>query len=217
MFFITALYLQQVHGDSALDAGVHFLPMGVAAIASRPSWARSSSRAYGTRAAYVGGSRRSASSGCSCSASAGADAGYQRRPAPRPGRLRPRAAAGRRRPTRSPRSPRSRTTHAGAASGIDHRRVPDRRRGGARARLERRDLARRRRARRRGRAAGCPRGGLPARDARGSRHRGRQPADRRDPRAAHHARRGARRGGRRGLISASARACGAAAPRPRAR
>ena len=35
MFFMTALYLQQVHGDSALDAGAHFVPMGIAAIALR--------------------------------------------------------------------------------------------------------------------------------------------------------------------------------------
>ncbi|MEU4193138.1 MFS transporter [Kribbella sp. NPDC026611] len=32
MFFLTAIYLQQVRGDSALDAGLHFLPMGGAAI-----------------------------------------------------------------------------------------------------------------------------------------------------------------------------------------
>jgi EmrB/QacA subfamily drug resistance transporter len=32
MFFLTAIYLQQVRGDSALGAGVHFLPMGGAAI-----------------------------------------------------------------------------------------------------------------------------------------------------------------------------------------
>jgi EmrB/QacA subfamily drug resistance transporter len=32
MFFLTAIYLQQVRGDSALQAGVHFLPMGGAAI-----------------------------------------------------------------------------------------------------------------------------------------------------------------------------------------
>jgi EmrB/QacA subfamily drug resistance transporter len=32
MFFLTAIYLQQVRGDSALEAGVHFLPMGGAAI-----------------------------------------------------------------------------------------------------------------------------------------------------------------------------------------
>ncbi|MEV4627558.1 MFS transporter [Micromonospora sp. NPDC049523] len=32
MFFLTAIYLQQVRGDSPLAAGVHFLPMGAAAI-----------------------------------------------------------------------------------------------------------------------------------------------------------------------------------------
>src|SRR3954468_11821692 len=55
MFFITALYLQQVHGDSALDAGVHFLPMGVAAIASAVVGAQLVTR-VGTRAVYVAGS-----------------------------------------------------------------------------------------------------------------------------------------------------------------
>ncbi|NUP38925.1 MAG: MFS transporter [Streptomyces sp.] len=34
MFFLTALFLQQVRGDTALRAGVEFLPMGGAAIAS---------------------------------------------------------------------------------------------------------------------------------------------------------------------------------------
>jgi predicted MFS family arabinose efflux permease len=55
MFFVTALYLQQVHGDSALDAGVHFLPMGVAAIASAVVGAQLVTR-VGTRAVYVAGS-----------------------------------------------------------------------------------------------------------------------------------------------------------------
>ncbi|RKR89258.1 EmrB/QacA subfamily drug resistance transporter [Micromonospora pisi] len=32
MFFLTAIYLQQVRGDSPLAAGMHFLPMGAAAI-----------------------------------------------------------------------------------------------------------------------------------------------------------------------------------------
>ncbi|MBE1487673.1 DHA2 family efflux MFS transporter permease subunit [Plantactinospora soyae] len=32
MFFLTAIYLQQVRGDSALEAGLHFLPMGATAI-----------------------------------------------------------------------------------------------------------------------------------------------------------------------------------------
>ncbi len=34
MFFLTAIFLQQVRGDSALEAGVQFLPMGGAAIAA---------------------------------------------------------------------------------------------------------------------------------------------------------------------------------------
>ena len=55
MFFITALYLQQVHGDSALDAGIHFLPMGIAAIASAVTGAQLVTR-VGTRAVYVAGS-----------------------------------------------------------------------------------------------------------------------------------------------------------------
>jgi predicted MFS family arabinose efflux permease len=55
MFFITALYLQQVHGDSALDAGAHFVPMGIAAIASAVVGAQLVTR-VGTRAAYLVGS-----------------------------------------------------------------------------------------------------------------------------------------------------------------
>jgi predicted MFS family arabinose efflux permease len=55
MFFMTALYLQQVHGDSALDAGAHFVPMGIAAIASAVVGAQLVTR-VGTRAAYLGGS-----------------------------------------------------------------------------------------------------------------------------------------------------------------
>jgi EmrB/QacA subfamily drug resistance transporter len=55
MFFITALYLQQVHGDSALDAGAHFVPMGIAAILSAIIGAQLVTR-VGTRAAYIGGS-----------------------------------------------------------------------------------------------------------------------------------------------------------------
>jgi EmrB/QacA subfamily drug resistance transporter len=55
MFFLTALYLQQVHGDSALDAGAHFVPMGIAAIASAIVGAQLVTR-VGTRAAYLAGS-----------------------------------------------------------------------------------------------------------------------------------------------------------------
>src|SRR4051794_3946353 len=55
MFFLSALFLQQVHGDSALDAGAHFVPMGIAAILSAVIGAQLVTR-LGTRAAYVGGS-----------------------------------------------------------------------------------------------------------------------------------------------------------------
>ena len=55
MFFLTALYLQQVHGDSALDAGAHFVPMGIAAIVSAIVGAQLVTR-FGTRAAYIVGS-----------------------------------------------------------------------------------------------------------------------------------------------------------------
>jgi predicted MFS family arabinose efflux permease len=55
MFFMSALYLQQVHGDTALEAGLHFVPMGFAAIASAVVGAQLVTR-LGTRAAYIGGS-----------------------------------------------------------------------------------------------------------------------------------------------------------------
>ncbi len=55
MFFLTALYLQQVHGDSALEAGLHFVPMGIAAIFSAIAGAQLVTR-IGTRAAYIIGS-----------------------------------------------------------------------------------------------------------------------------------------------------------------
>lgn len=74
MFFITALYLQQVHGDSALDAGVHFLPMGFAAILSAVVGAQLVTR-LGTRAAYLGGSAVGVV-GLLLLSRAGADASY---------------------------------------------------------------------------------------------------------------------------------------------
>ena len=74
MFFITALYLQQVHGDSALDAGIHFLPMGIAAIASAVTGAQLVTR-VGTRAVYVAGSAIGVA-GLLVLGRAGADAGY---------------------------------------------------------------------------------------------------------------------------------------------
>jgi EmrB/QacA subfamily drug resistance transporter len=55
MFFLTAIYLQQVHGDSALEAGVAFVPMGIAAILSATVGAQLVTR-FGTRAAYIAGS-----------------------------------------------------------------------------------------------------------------------------------------------------------------
>jgi predicted MFS family arabinose efflux permease len=55
MFFLTALYLQQVHGDTALQAGVQFVPMGIAAILSATVGSQMVTR-YGTRVAYLAGS-----------------------------------------------------------------------------------------------------------------------------------------------------------------
>ena len=55
MFFITALYLQEVHGDSAIQAGAHFVPMGIAAIVSAVAGAQLVTR-VGTRPAYIAGS-----------------------------------------------------------------------------------------------------------------------------------------------------------------
>ena len=55
MFFLSALYLQQVHHDSALQAGAQFVPMGLAAIVSAVVGANLVTR-VGTRAAYLAGS-----------------------------------------------------------------------------------------------------------------------------------------------------------------
>jgi EmrB/QacA subfamily drug resistance transporter len=54
VFFLTALYLQQVRGDSALLTGVQLLPMGVAAILAAVTVSELVTR-VGTRAAQVGG------------------------------------------------------------------------------------------------------------------------------------------------------------------
>ncbi|QNE20381.1 MFS transporter [Kribbella qitaiheensis] len=54
MFFLTAIYLQQVRGDSALQAGVHFLPMGGAAIAGA-ILASQLVQKVGTRTVQLGG------------------------------------------------------------------------------------------------------------------------------------------------------------------
>jgi EmrB/QacA subfamily drug resistance transporter len=55
MFFLTALYLQNVRGDSALQAGLHFLPMGFAAIASAMLASQLVTR-VGTRPVFLLGS-----------------------------------------------------------------------------------------------------------------------------------------------------------------
>jgi EmrB/QacA subfamily drug resistance transporter len=54
MFFLTAIYLQQVRGDSALQAGLHFLPMGFAAILAAVVASQLVSR-IGTRTVQLAG------------------------------------------------------------------------------------------------------------------------------------------------------------------
>jgi len=54
MFFLTALYLQEVRGDSPLTAGLHFVPMGIAAIASAIVASNLVTR-IGTRPVFVAG------------------------------------------------------------------------------------------------------------------------------------------------------------------
>jgi predicted MFS family arabinose efflux permease len=54
MFFLTALFLQEVHHDSALQAGLHFVPMGIAAIASATIGSQLVTR-FGTRVAFLAG------------------------------------------------------------------------------------------------------------------------------------------------------------------
>jgi predicted MFS family arabinose efflux permease len=54
MFFLTAIFLQQVRGLSALRTGVEFLPMGVAAIVAAVGVSQLVARA-GTRPVHLGG------------------------------------------------------------------------------------------------------------------------------------------------------------------
>jgi EmrB/QacA subfamily drug resistance transporter len=54
MFFLTAIFLQQVRGLTALETGVQFLPMGVAAIASAVIAAQLVTR-FGTRPVQIAG------------------------------------------------------------------------------------------------------------------------------------------------------------------
>ena len=74
MFFLTALYLQNVHGDSALQAGVHFVPMGIAAIAGAATASQLVTR-IGTRPVFAVGSAVMAA-GLYLLSRAGADASY---------------------------------------------------------------------------------------------------------------------------------------------
>src|SRR5262249_39400251 len=54
MFFLTALYLQQIHHNNAPTTDAQFVPMGIAAIASATIGAQIVTR-FGTRVAYLGG------------------------------------------------------------------------------------------------------------------------------------------------------------------
>ncbi|WP_249998706.1 DHA2 family efflux MFS transporter permease subunit [Actinoplanes sp. M2I2] len=54
MFFLTAIFLQQVRGLTALETGLQFLPMGIAAIASAVVASQLVTR-YGTKPVQVGG------------------------------------------------------------------------------------------------------------------------------------------------------------------
>jgi MFS family permease len=54
MFFLTAIFLQQVRGLTALETGLQFLPMGIAAIASAVLAAQLITR-FGTRPVQLGG------------------------------------------------------------------------------------------------------------------------------------------------------------------
>jgi EmrB/QacA subfamily drug resistance transporter len=74
MFFLTAIYLQQVRGDSALDAGLHFLPMGGAAILAAVVASQLVHR-VGTRTMQLAGTVLSVA-GLLLLSRAGADGGY---------------------------------------------------------------------------------------------------------------------------------------------
>jgi EmrB/QacA subfamily drug resistance transporter len=74
MFFLTAIYLQQVRGDSALKAGLQFLPMGGAAILAAVLGSQLVSR-FGTRPVQFGGALLGAA-GLLLLTRAGADGSY---------------------------------------------------------------------------------------------------------------------------------------------
>jgi EmrB/QacA subfamily drug resistance transporter len=74
MFFLTALFLQTVQGDSALQAGVRFVPMGIGAILGATAASHLVTR-IGTRAVYIAGAAVSGAALWLLSR-AGADASY---------------------------------------------------------------------------------------------------------------------------------------------
>jgi EmrB/QacA subfamily drug resistance transporter len=74
MFFLTALFLQTVQGDTALQAGVRFVPMGVGAILGAAAASQLVTR-IGTRAVFIAGAAVSAAALWLLSR-AGADASY---------------------------------------------------------------------------------------------------------------------------------------------
>ncbi|MEH3054016.1 MAG: DHA2 family efflux MFS transporter permease subunit [Patulibacter minatonensis] len=59
MFFLTAIFLQNVRGDSALEAGIQFVPMGVAAVVAAVAGGQLVTR-IGTRPVFIAGSVLSA-------------------------------------------------------------------------------------------------------------------------------------------------------------
>jgi EmrB/QacA subfamily drug resistance transporter len=74
MFFLTAIFLQGVRGDSALEAGLQFLPMGVAAILGATVASTLVTR-LGTRPVFIVGSALSVA-GLLLLSRAGADGSY---------------------------------------------------------------------------------------------------------------------------------------------
>jgi EmrB/QacA subfamily drug resistance transporter len=74
MFFLTALFLQSVQGDTALQAGVRFVPMGIGAILGAAAASQLVTR-IGTRAVFAVGAAVSAV-GLYVLSRAGADASY---------------------------------------------------------------------------------------------------------------------------------------------
>jgi EmrB/QacA subfamily drug resistance transporter len=74
MFFLTAIFLQQVRGLSALETGLQFLPMGIAAIVAAVAVSSIVAR-FGTRPVHLGGAAVSVS-GLWLLAQAGATGNY---------------------------------------------------------------------------------------------------------------------------------------------